>query len=232
MVGENFACIATFSQAVLSNNTLRGKLSNGYSVGGGIGYDTGNYLRVDLTADYFAKTNFKGSTSGTCTPSGGGAQIACTTTDTASYSAISLMANAYIDLGKYNGFTPYVGAGIGGTHVTWGQLSNTFDQPVTNPNELHPGSKEWRYTYALMAGASYDVSDCVAVDAGYRFRKVAGGHMFGIGNGGGTGLSSTGGGKDKGISTHEVRVGARYKFGGCGSSHVPDYQPEYQPVYK
>ena len=120
----------------LGTNTLRGKLSNNYSFGGGVGYDTGNYLRVDLTADYFSKTNFKGSSTGTC-PVGVGLPVGqCVTTDSSSFTALSIMANAYIDLGKYNGFTPYVGAGIGGTSVKWGTLSNDYNNPLfVNYNE-------------------------------------------------------------------------------------------------
>jgi opacity protein-like surface antigen len=222
----------TTSLGLIGAGTLRGNLKNNYSVGGGIGYDTGNYLRVDFTADYFTKSNFNGSSTGTCTPLVAPfTPIACTTTDTMSLSALSLMANAYIDLGKFGGFTPYVGAGIGGTHVKWGTLSNVYNQPVANPNETHPGFSNWRFTYAVMAGASYDVTDCLAVDAGYRYRKVEGGKMFGVGT-----LGTTGPAHDKGFSVHDFRIGARYKLaglsGGCGGSHVPDYQPDYQPVYK
>lgn len=218
----------------LGTNTLRGKLNGNYSVGAGVGYDTGDHLRVDLTADYFSKSNFRGSSSGNCPV---GPTVTCVTTDSSSFTAISVMANAYIDLGKYSGFTPYVGAGIGGTHVNWGHLSNDYvTAGYSNYNEKHSGGSDIRFTYALMAGASYDVSDCVAVDAGYRFRKVAGGKMFNIGNGSAasvpSGTSYTGPGHDKGIISHDFRVGARYKFGGCGSAHVPDYQPDYQPVYK
>ena len=35
----------------------------------------------------------------------------CTSADSSSYSMLILMANAYADLGKYHGITPYVGAG-------------------------------------------------------------------------------------------------------------------------
>jgi opacity protein-like surface antigen len=222
----------TTSAGLIGAGTLRGNLKNNYSIGGGIGYDTGNYLRVDFTADYFTKSNFNGTSTGTCSPVGGGLPIACTTTDTMSLNALSLMANAYIDLGKFGGFTPYVGAGIGGTHVKWGTLTNDFDNTlVTNADETHAGYSNWRFSYALMAGASYDVSDCLAVDAGYRYRKVEGGKTFGIGTAGTTGPAH-----DQGFSTHDFRVGARYKLaglsGGCGASHVPDYQPDYQPVYK
>jgi opacity protein-like surface antigen len=202
--------------------TLEGKLRSGYSVGAGIGYDTGNYLRMDLTADYFAKAKYSGSTGCTGFP-------VCTD-DTTSLTALSLMANAYVDLGKFNGITPYVGAGIGGTHVKWDTLNNRClpGTPAAEcTTDTHPGAANWRFTYALMAGASYDVTDCVAIDAGYRYRKVEGGKTFGISS---LGLSPAG--YDKGIKSHEVRIGARYKFGGCGGSHVPDYQPDYQPVYK
>jgi opacity protein-like surface antigen len=216
----------------ISSGLLRGQLKDNYSFGAGIGYDTGNYLRVDLTADYFTKTNFNGSSAGFCNPVVPGPLVPCTTTDTQSLSALSIMANAYIDLGKFNGITPYVGAGIGGTHVSWGTLNNDYDNTlVTNADETHPGAKNWRFTYAVMAGASYDVSDCFAIDAGYRYRKIEGGKMFGVGSAGTTGPAH-----DKGFGTHDFRIGARYKLaglsGGCGGSHVPDYQPDYQPVYK
>lgn len=214
-------CTPCGTEPYLDSNILRGELSDNYSVGGGIGYDTGDRLRVDLTADYFSKAKFSGATVVTCSN-------ACSTKATADYSAISVMANAYVDFEKHNGITPYVGGGIGGTQVEWGPL-------YTDSHETHTGSKDLRFTYAVMVGASYDVSDCMAIDAGYRYRKVSGGHMFGIGDGvnNPSGLAYEGGGKDKGITSNDFKVGARYKLGGCNSaSHVPDYQPEYQPVYK
>jgi opacity protein-like surface antigen len=202
-------------------------IDKNWSVGGGVGYDTGNYLRMDLTADYFTKANVQGRSLASCTVAT--VTSACYTTDTASVSALSLMANAYVDLGKFNGFTPYVGAGIGGTHLKFSELNNACPAGATNCTpEVHPGGSQFRFTYAVMAGASYDVTDCVALDAGYRYRKIEGGKMFDRG----TTAFSPGPGHDKGITSHDFRVGARYKFGGCGASHVPDYQPDYQPVYK
>ena len=213
---------------------LTDKLRSGYSLGAGVGYDTGNYLRFDLTADYFAKTNFNGNTYCNDPAVAGDPDVICSD-DSSSLTALSLMANAYIDLGKYNGFTPYVGAGIGGTHVKWGTENNVCTAAgLANgvcTTDTHPGAANWRFTYAAMAGVSYDVTDCVAVEAGYRYRKIEGGKMFGISSGG---LAPAG--YDKGISSHDFRVGARFKLaglsGGCGASHVPDYQPDYQPVYK
>ncbi len=93
-------------------------LDDSWSLGGGIGYNVSKHFRVDLTADYWAKSNFRGSTDGAC-----GAAVTCVSTDTSAMSAWVLLANAYADLGTYAGFTPYVGAGIGVAHVNW-------DRPV------------------------------------------------------------------------------------------------------
>ena len=91
-------------------------LNGAFSLGVGVGYQINNYLRTDLTVDYLFDSDFDGSTTGVC----GG--VACASSDTSSYSAWLLLANAYADLGTYYGFTPYVGAGIGGAHVKWDDL--------------------------------------------------------------------------------------------------------------
>jgi opacity protein-like surface antigen len=215
-----------------STGLLEGKLKDSYLFGGGVGYDTGNYLRFDLTADYLSKAKFHGNSS--CGPL---AEIC--TDDTASMSALSLLANAYVDLGKFNGFTPYVGAGIGGTRVKWGTLTNDCRDgvdPTLCVDDTHPGGVDWRFTYAAMAGVTYDVTDCIAIDAGYRYRHITGGKMFGIAHSG-----NPGSGYDDGIKAHDVRLGARYTFGGkhgggCGSAPQPiePYEPiePYKPVFK
>lgn len=204
--GANFfqgsnALLSDFSTASLEDSFLAGV---------GVGYQINSYLRSDLTFDYLGKADFKGTTRG------GGADFGacvgpCTSTDRTSLRAYSLMANAYVDLGTYAGFTPYVGAGIGGSYVKWDKLRNTAcaddgsgcDSPVE-----HGGKGKWRFTYALMAGASYDITCNLKADVGYRFRHIEGGDMFGYKANGGPGY-------DKGINSHEVRVGARYVFNDC-----------------
>ncbi|WP_037076967.1 outer membrane protein [Neorhizobium vignae] len=204
----------------------RSDLRDAFTLGGGVGYQINSYLRTDVTLDYMFNSKFRGSTSGG--GAGGGAcAVACTSTDLASMHAYSLMANAYVDLGTYGYFTPYVGGGIGGTYVKWSNLRNTScadSGAGCDPEVTHGGEKSWRFTYALMAGASIDVTCNVKADVGYRFRHVTGGDMFGFASGGGPG-------KDKGFYSHEARVGARYIFGGCDTP--PAYEPPPQQiVYK
>lgn len=199
-------------------------LRNGAIVGVGVGYQVTDYLRTDLTFDYLTSSKFRGSTVGGCgvLPAG-----PCTSTDRSTMRAYSLMANAYVDLGTYGSITPYVGAGIGGTYVKWNRLRNLScadDGSGCDPETSHGGENSWRFTYALMAGASIDITCNVKADVGYRFRHVTGGDMFGYNLGGGPG-------RDKGFYNHEARVGARYVFGGCDTPVA--YEPAPAPlVYK
>lgn len=200
-------------------------IKDNFWVGGGVGYQINNYLRTDLTFDYMFKSDFKGSTSGEC---GAGPGIPCTSSDYSAMRAYTLMANAYVDLGTYAYFTPYVGGGIGGSYVKWDKLRNTSCETAdpTNCDDTveHGGKGSWRFAYQLMAGASIDVTCNVKADVGYRFRHTAGGDMFGFSTGSGPGY-------DKGFYSHSVHAGARYVFGGC-EQPVAYEPPPSLPVYK
>ncbi len=197
------------------------ELDDSWSIGAGIGYNVTKHFRVDVTADYWMKSDFRGSTSGTC----GAPPVPCVSSDTSSMSAWVLLANAYADLGTYHGITPYVGAGVGVANIKWSDLSNDDGTVVT----VHEGATSMRGAFALMAGASYCLTDAIELDAGYRYTRVGGGDMFGYAN-------FTGPGFDDGFDVHEGRVGLRYSFGGgashrCAAPQFVDYQPD-QPVYK
>ena len=189
-------------------------LKNGFTIGGGVGYQINDHFRTDVTLDYMFKSDFHGSTSGG--GAGGGAcAVACTSTDVASLTALSLLANAYVDIGTYGSFTPYVGAGIGGTYVKWNDLENTScadDGSGCDDTYFHRGRKSWRFTYALMAGLAYDISPNLKLDLGYKYTHVAGGDMFDWDSAsaaaGATGVQ----GKDDGFSSQEVRIGLRYEL--------------------
>jgi opacity protein-like surface antigen len=197
-------------------------LEGAFSLGVGVGYQITKYLRTDLTADYWFRSDFTGSTSGWC----GG--FPCSSTDESSYTAWLLLANAYADLGTYGGFTPYVGAGIGGAYVSWDDLHNTISGTTT----VHEGAANWRFAWALMAGTSYCLSDKLKLDVGYRYTRVNGGRMFELAPVTGPGA---GPGFDDGFNVHEARAGLRYQFGGDSGCYEPEpvaYNPPPQPVYK
>jgi opacity protein-like surface antigen len=131
-------------------------------------------------------------------------------------SAVSVMANGYVDLGTYVGFTPYVGAGAGMSYVSWSNLNDsatcvegTVDDCVGLPdiNTSHSGTDGWRFTYALMAGVAYDISKNFKLDVGYKYRNIDGGDMFGWDS-----PETFGDGSHGNIDTHEVRMGLRYEL--------------------
>ncbi len=196
-------------------------IDDSWVIGGGVGYQFNNYLRADVTADYWGNADFAGSTLGFC----GSVPGPCVSSDKSSVSAWSLMANAYVDIGTYGAFTPYVGAGIGATHVKWDGLRNTScsvsNPAACDPTTDHSGESKWRFTYALMAGTAIDLTCNLKADVGYRFRQVDDGDMFGFANGGGPG-------SDEGFYIHEARAGLRYSFG--NTCEVP-YEPP-PVVYK
>jgi opacity protein-like surface antigen len=203
------------------STSLKGALS----LGAGVGYQVNRYFRTDLTGDYWFKSKFRGSTSGSC---GGNP---CVSEDESDLSALLLLANAYVDLGTYYGVTPYVGAGLGGAHVRWGDLRNT----TGSGTDIHKGTSGWRFAYAVMAGASYCITHNLQADLGYRYSRIEGGRMFEEYSPSGESIG-VGPGFDKGINTHEVRGGLRWSFGGnanCAPEQIA-FQPEpvYQPVYK
>lgn len=198
-------------------------IKDSFWLGAGVGYQINSYLRSDLTFDYLFDSEFTGSTRGSC-----GVATACTSRDITSMRAYTLMANAYVDLGTYAYFTPYIGGGIGGSYVKWDKLRNTScsdsDPSDCDATVEHEGKGSWRFAYQLMAGASIDVTCNVKADVGYRFRHTAGGDMFGYALNGGPGY-------DKGFTSHSLHAGARYVFGGCETPVAYEPPPEL-PVYK
>lgn len=199
-------------------------IDDSWMAGAGVGYQINNYLRTDLTFDYLGKSDFRGSTQGLCLDG----VTFCNSSDRASMRAYSLMANVYVDLGTYGYVTPYVGAGVGASYVKWDKLRNRICDDPGAPGcygDDHGGKGKWRFTGALMAGATIDVTCAVKADVGYRYRYIDGGDMFGY-----VGASGTQG-RDKGFHSHEARIGARYMLGGCDAP--VSYEPEPQPlVYK
>lgn len=208
-----------------TNSFDGGTLKSAFSAGAGVGYQINQHFRTDLTGDWLSSSKFNGSTSGTCgTPVPG---TPCTSVDTSSYSALLLLANAYVDIGTWHGVTPYVGAGIGGAWMKWDTLNNTDNDGSFD----HSGGKGWRFAYALMAGASYCLTDRVKLDVGYRYSHINGGRMFDYAAGAG-GSTGAGPGFDHGISVNEVRGGLRYQFGKSDCAPPPEaYVPEPEPVY-
>ena len=189
-----------------------------FTWGGGFGYRFTDYFRADTTVDGF-RADFNGSTASDETCGGlPNDDTTCRSENSSEVSAVSVMANGYVDLGTYVGFTPYVGAGAGFSYLSWDDLNDTtycvdggvdvcVPPGATVGSTSHAGENGWRFTYALMAGVAYDISKNFKLDVGYKYRSIDGGDMFGWDS-----SDEFGDGSHGNIDTHEVRLGLRYEL--------------------
>lgn len=181
----------------------------------GLGYRFNDVMRADLTGDYF-ESRFSGAATIASPCTGQAAGTGCAIDVTGWIKTFGLMANGYVDIGTLAGFTPYVGAGLGATRITGGNFSST-STCLPGAGACggaaaigdHAGLDSWRMSYALMAGVSYDVTDRIKLDLGYRFAQVAGGNLFGY-DAAETAAGATGAKAiDDGLTRHEFRAGLR-----------------------
>jgi opacity protein-like surface antigen len=148
-------------------NWLRHSVDDTVIIGGGFGYQFSEWLRGDITAEYRASANFKGADSWRYPPNPRGYN-----SYTGSLSSTVVLANAYVDLGKHWGLTPFVGAGIGGaynrlTHVTdiGGGIAAGSVGEFADKGKLN-------FAWALHAGVSYEVNQNLKLEASYRYLNM------------------------------------------------------------
>ncbi|MEP1443205.1 MAG: outer membrane beta-barrel protein [Hyphomicrobiales bacterium] len=195
--------------------------------GVGVGYKFKKYLRVDLTADLRKNKDIDGSIQcGACLAF---ASIPDTTLQQRTNVDIAtFFANAYVDVGTFKGFTPYVGGGVGFAYLNYGDylsLGNPTagntpggtpqDLAAANPsgiaNQVFAGADDIRFAWNLQAGASYDINENLALDGSYRYTRINGGDVAPDIGGVGALVSDD-------LVGHEIRLGLRYTFGG-GKKH-------------
>lgn len=175
-------------------------LDDAFDLGIGVGYQITDYFRVDATLEYVFEADFNGTFD--CGACAGGV-----TNESAKVSQLRLLANAYADLGTFNGITPYLGVGIGGTHVEVTDYTQSSAVPPQSPR--HRNEDSWRFTYALHAGLSYAISHNVKFDLGYSYADTEGGPFAGYSLD--TNISDPQI-YDEGIESHIIRAGLRYSW--------------------
>jgi len=179
------------------------EIDDSFDLGIGIGYQITDYFRVDATLEYVFDAEFHG----TFDCAAVGCPAAGITNERADVSQLRLMANAYADLGTFNGITPYVGAGIGGTYVSVENYRQDFAVPPQSPR--HKDEDSWRFTYALHAGFSYALTHNVKLDLGYSYVNAEGGAFAGYSTDTAINDPQI---YDEGIDSHVIRAGLRYSW--------------------
>ena len=92
----------------------------------------------------------------------------------------SLMVNGYYDFSWHANWSPYVGAGIGASNVNL-ELTRVVDVVVATPDPVivdtfgfRADDDQWVFSWQLMAGVAFPVTDQLAIDVGYRYFKADG----------------------------------------------------------
>ncbi|MEQ1649399.1 MAG: outer membrane beta-barrel protein [Hyphomicrobiaceae bacterium] len=119
----------------------------------------------------------------------------------------TLMFNAYYDLGKFGGVTPYVGAGVGVAYNRTGETYFTDNPSLVNRIE---GASRLSLAWSVGAGIGWQVSERAVLDVGYRYTDLGKAITGRIDN---TGAVNPAAHIDQ-MGNHEVKVGLRYHLGG------------------
>ena len=153
----------------------------------------------------------------------------CIRQDNVEYDVLYGMASVYADLGKWHGFSPYVGAGIGVGRLRWReeigavvcvprpaevreegcQAFGVDEQAGENETYRQTGTisegVDYRLGYSVAAGFGYDITPNTTMDVGYKYMNF-GSTILSTGNTTGSGLSASG------YGTHQINVGLRYSI--------------------
>lgn len=204
---------------------------NNWSGGLGAGYRYNSWLRTDVTVDYQQIYSRSGPAyvvlpcqiGAVGTPAGGPftdsdpVYAGCSPYFQSRVTSTAVLANAYLDLGNWGGFTPYIGAGFGvdvlyhKSQVQWYQQNLAAYAGVTWTDPYTGGSymANWdrstsnsylRFAYAFMGGVSYDITDHWSVDLGYRYLNL--GTL--------TGADAWGNVQKRKLEVQQLRLGFRY----------------------
>jgi len=164
------------------NNLSSEEFGNSFNWGFGVGRKVNDYFRSDLTFDVHSDFDFSGDDvpgDFPCDLSPGPGS--CDQTLTSDVEIYTGMLNGYFDLGSFNGFTPYVGGGIGASYVRFTDFSingvcEGCVDPTFNSYQIRAESNsELEFAYQLTAGASIAISDSAAIDFSYRYLDISDG---------------------------------------------------------
>lgn len=137
----------------------------------GVGYRFNNWFRADVIGQYRGKTNFLATDSYTFTNAG--VVTPGVDTYTGTKSEWLVMANAYVDLGTWWCVTPFIGAGVGTSRVTIGNLVDT--NTPTNGVNLAGSASKWNFAWAAHAGLAYKINPSTTLELAYSYVNLGDG---------------------------------------------------------
>ena len=117
------------------------------------------------------------------------------------------MFNGYYDLGRFDRFMPYVGAGVG---LAYNQMDECLFHWKPGADQRIEGDNSWSLAWSLMAGVGVQVTERVTLDFGYRYIDMGKAESGIIDNLGFTNPKL----RIDDLTAHEFKIGLRFAFGG------------------
>ncbi|HWG06131.1 MAG TPA: outer membrane beta-barrel protein [Beijerinckiaceae bacterium] len=211
-------------------NTIQGKVSSNFAGGAvppgftlnerhlddsalagiGVGYEFNNWFRADITGEYRTSARFQAIESAAL---GGGTSF---DTYNGSVQSSVVLANGYVDFGHWHGFTPYIGAGIGGAFNQVASLTDIgagatgVGAPGNGGLGFAPTKSSTSLAWALMAGVSFDVTHNLKLDISYRYLNMGDAQSGVIA----CTTACVGESQKYHLASNDIRIGARWMFGG------------------
>ncbi len=183
-------------------------------LGLGVGYQINDIFRVDLTGEYRGKSEFKGLD--IAVPAGGGG--AYFNEYFSKKSEWLFLANGYWDIGTWERFTPFVGAGVGASYVKIHDLQDFNTLSPDGPSATCPvggngcavGDGQWNFAWALYAGLAYSMSPNLVLEVGYRYLNLGDGQTKNMLGNDGSDPVPNNPMHFEDITSHDIKVGLRY----------------------
>jgi len=225
--------------AAATNNFYNPTISASGIFDVGFGYQFNSWFRADLTEELRGGASFQALEVLNEPNLVGGNTSTQQYADfyRANLSSYVTMVNGYADLGTWYGVTPYVGAGVGFAYNKLFGMTDTgfsYTHSALSPvgGYLSDGDK-WNFAWGLMAGLSFNVTQNLKLDLGYRYLdygKFTSGvsHCLnGTGVGGGFSCQGYTVYSRNDLASNDFRLGLRWMIG-----EAPAYPPEAPLVRK
>jgi opacity protein-like surface antigen len=130
----------------------------------GVGYQFNQWLRVDVTGEYRGGASFHGLDI---------VESAGPITTANEYRAIKsewlVLANIYADLGTWYSFTPFIGAGVGGSANRISGFTDVCAVCAGPSVAFGDTATKWNFAWALHAGIAYRVTPAFTIEFAYRY---------------------------------------------------------------
>lgn len=177
-------------------------LGNSWLFEGGVGCGSGSKgLRGEVVWGSRTERDFKGHYTDFTPP------VPVDPTLTTKIQTYTMMFNGYYDLGRYHGFVPYVGAGIGWAYHKMNNVHSDFNGGCGGCAQL--GEDKLSLAWSLMAGVGYQISERAILDVGYRYIDMG----WARSSNADTNFGWNPRLEVNDMRAHEIKVGLRYHFG-------------------